>query len=268
MKRFRFNKPLVESPYPPQDTNALWVDVDESTDDIKDIKAFTPAGIWDTTLINTEDIEYGAFQDKFVLPVLQLNLTQIVKECNNYINNITNKEMDDDSVDGYLWVSTEPINKTLFDEFKRLGSIAVQDTARGWIVSSSDEKQTSDSTYKIFTINGYSLPNHETVSQYPYDQTTGYVYTDTVDDKILICNILNQRLGYYQPFTNCVDLDFMLEHYPSVMNRPKHLMNLKDKIHSNYVVLCEIGYLISIAPTTNITLETPLLCLKFKKIQK
>lgn len=40
MKRFNFNKPLVESPYPPQDTNVLWVDVDESTGKVGNIKEF------------------------------------------------------------------------------------------------------------------------------------------------------------------------------------------------------------------------------------
>ena len=40
MKRFNFNKPLVESPYPPQNTNVLWVDVDESTGKTLWIKEF------------------------------------------------------------------------------------------------------------------------------------------------------------------------------------------------------------------------------------
>lgn len=40
MKRFNFNKPLVESPYPPQDTNVLWVDVEESTGKVQTISEF------------------------------------------------------------------------------------------------------------------------------------------------------------------------------------------------------------------------------------
>lgn len=41
MKRFNFNnKSIVESPYPPQDTNVLWVDVNESTGKVSSISAF------------------------------------------------------------------------------------------------------------------------------------------------------------------------------------------------------------------------------------
>lgn len=38
MKRFKFNKPLVESPNPPQTRDVLWVDVDEITGEVKSIK--------------------------------------------------------------------------------------------------------------------------------------------------------------------------------------------------------------------------------------
>lgn len=38
MKRFKFNKPLVESPNPPQTRDVMWVDVDEITGEIKSIK--------------------------------------------------------------------------------------------------------------------------------------------------------------------------------------------------------------------------------------
>lgn len=38
MKRFKFNKLLVESPNPPQTRDVLWVDVDEITGEIKSIK--------------------------------------------------------------------------------------------------------------------------------------------------------------------------------------------------------------------------------------
>jgi hypothetical protein len=41
MKRFNFNnKPIVESPYPPQDLNVLWADIDESTGKVSSISAF------------------------------------------------------------------------------------------------------------------------------------------------------------------------------------------------------------------------------------
>lgn len=46
MKRFNFNnKPIVESPYPPQDLNVLWADVDESTGKVSSISAFKN-GTW------------------------------------------------------------------------------------------------------------------------------------------------------------------------------------------------------------------------------
>lgn len=40
MKRFNFNKPLVESPTPPLNTDVLWVDIDESTGEVLSIKEF------------------------------------------------------------------------------------------------------------------------------------------------------------------------------------------------------------------------------------
>jgi hypothetical protein len=40
MRRFNFNKPMVESKYPPKDTNVLWVDVNESTGKVANIKKF------------------------------------------------------------------------------------------------------------------------------------------------------------------------------------------------------------------------------------
>jgi hypothetical protein len=40
MKRFKFDKPLVESPYPPSNTNVLWVDVEESTGKVQTISEF------------------------------------------------------------------------------------------------------------------------------------------------------------------------------------------------------------------------------------
>lgn len=40
MKRFNFNKPMVESPIPPTRTDVLWVDIDENTNKVKSIKEF------------------------------------------------------------------------------------------------------------------------------------------------------------------------------------------------------------------------------------
>lgn len=40
MKRFNFNKPMVESPLPPKDINVLWVDKDENTGKVTSIKEF------------------------------------------------------------------------------------------------------------------------------------------------------------------------------------------------------------------------------------
>lgn len=40
MKRFNFNKPMVESPTPPLNTDVLWVDVDESTGKVASVKKF------------------------------------------------------------------------------------------------------------------------------------------------------------------------------------------------------------------------------------
>ena len=61
MKRFNFNnKPLVESPYPPQDTNMLWVDVDENTDKVISISAFKN-GEWKIILQKTTDGLYKAY---------------------------------------------------------------------------------------------------------------------------------------------------------------------------------------------------------------
>lgn len=51
MKRFNFNKPLVESSTPPLNPNVLWVDVDESIKTVKTIKEKTNNGEWKTILI-------------------------------------------------------------------------------------------------------------------------------------------------------------------------------------------------------------------------
>lgn len=57
MRQFKFQKPIVESPYPPQSTNVLWVDIDEATGKIVYIKEFDQYR-WKSIL----------FQDHVVLP--------------------------------------------------------------------------------------------------------------------------------------------------------------------------------------------------------
>ena len=49
MKRFQFNKPMVESKYPPQSKDILWVDIEESTGELKTIKEFKNNN-WETIL--------------------------------------------------------------------------------------------------------------------------------------------------------------------------------------------------------------------------
>lgn len=46
MRRFRFQKPLVESPYPPKSTNVLWVDINEATGSLTSIKEYNN-GKWE-----------------------------------------------------------------------------------------------------------------------------------------------------------------------------------------------------------------------------
>ena len=40
MRRFKFDRPLVESKNPPKNPNVLWVDVNESTGKVANIKKF------------------------------------------------------------------------------------------------------------------------------------------------------------------------------------------------------------------------------------
>ena len=40
MKRFNFNKPMVESPTPPLNTDVLWVNIDENTGKVLSLKEF------------------------------------------------------------------------------------------------------------------------------------------------------------------------------------------------------------------------------------
>lgn len=56
MKRFEFDKIILESPIPPQDINMLWIDIDENTQKIKWIKEFDKISqSWKTILDNDYD---------------------------------------------------------------------------------------------------------------------------------------------------------------------------------------------------------------------
>lgn len=60
MKRFNFNnKPMIESPYPPQNSNVLWVNVDENTGKVVEIKRFKN-GVWETFVQSAGNINNGA----------------------------------------------------------------------------------------------------------------------------------------------------------------------------------------------------------------
>lgn len=52
MKKFKLNKPMVESPTQPNNPNVLWVDVDESTGKLKSIKEYNK-GNWELQLSDT-----------------------------------------------------------------------------------------------------------------------------------------------------------------------------------------------------------------------
>lgn len=54
MKKFKFNKPLVESHTAPQDINTYWVDVDESTEKVLNIKKYYK-GNWIEYLIQAPE---------------------------------------------------------------------------------------------------------------------------------------------------------------------------------------------------------------------
>lgn len=58
MKRFKFDKPLVESPYPPESKNVLWVDINESTGSIISIKEFKK-GDWVDIVSNQQLVDAG-----------------------------------------------------------------------------------------------------------------------------------------------------------------------------------------------------------------
>lgn len=57
MKKFKFNKPLVESHTAPSDINTYWVDVDENTGKVSTVKEYNK-GDWETVLSKEESVEY------------------------------------------------------------------------------------------------------------------------------------------------------------------------------------------------------------------
>lgn len=58
MKRFEFNKPILESSNPPSDINMLWIDIDENTKMVKWIKEYNKiTQQWEFILDNDYDIE-------------------------------------------------------------------------------------------------------------------------------------------------------------------------------------------------------------------
>lgn len=58
MRRFKFNKPIVESAYPPESKNVLWVDINESTGSIISIKEFKK-GDWVDIVSNQQLVDAG-----------------------------------------------------------------------------------------------------------------------------------------------------------------------------------------------------------------
>lgn len=58
MRRFKFDKPLVESAYPPESKNVLWVDINESTGSIISIKEFKK-GDWVDIVSNQQLADAG-----------------------------------------------------------------------------------------------------------------------------------------------------------------------------------------------------------------
>lgn len=57
MKRYKLDKPMVESPYPPTSQYVYWVDVDEQTDQLRSIKQFNAtSGRWEEAMVNIKDL--------------------------------------------------------------------------------------------------------------------------------------------------------------------------------------------------------------------
>lgn len=60
MKRFKLNKPMVESPTPPNDPNVYWVDVDENNGEITSIKTFNQnSGNWEAAMMSGDLLKFN-----------------------------------------------------------------------------------------------------------------------------------------------------------------------------------------------------------------
>jgi hypothetical protein len=60
MKRFKFDKPLVESPYPPSSKDVYWVDIDESTGQLASIKTFNAnSSTWETAMMSGDTLHFN-----------------------------------------------------------------------------------------------------------------------------------------------------------------------------------------------------------------
>ena len=150
MKRFRFDKPLVESLYPPQDTNVLWVDVNEKSGKIESLKQYnTATKLWETQLYGSivDLFKPGFIKNNFILPVLEINLKEIVNQCNTFISNLTDFETDD--ADGYLFVSSIKIPKDVKTCLETYGSTMLKDNSGQWYIGSSDPNMVENSKYKL-----------------------------------------------------------------------------------------------------------------------
>lgn len=60
MRKVKLNKPLVESSTPPSSTNVYWVDIDESTGNVKSIKSFnTVTNSWESTMLSSDALKFN-----------------------------------------------------------------------------------------------------------------------------------------------------------------------------------------------------------------
>lgn len=60
MRKIKLNKPLVESSTPPSSTNVYWVDIDESTGNVKSIKSFnTVTNSWESTMLSSDTLKFN-----------------------------------------------------------------------------------------------------------------------------------------------------------------------------------------------------------------
>ena len=78
-KRFKFNKPIVESAVEPLSNDCLWVDIEESTGKVLTIKEFID-GAW-TTILTSGVPAYSAAYKAFLTDALSVSdLTSLVTD--------------------------------------------------------------------------------------------------------------------------------------------------------------------------------------------